>query len=49
MVGARLKALYQAVENEPVPALFIELLGKLEAAEALISGSGKDTASSRRR
>ncbi|WVT73879.1 NepR family anti-sigma factor [Sinorhizobium chiapasense] len=33
-IGARLKALYQALEQEPVPDLFIDLLEKLEKAEA---------------
>lgn len=39
LVGASLKALYSAVEQEPVPALFIELLGRLEQAESRQSGS----------
>lgn len=34
LIGARLKALYQALEQEPVPDLFIDLLEKLEKAEA---------------
>ncbi|MGO4618792.1 NepR family anti-sigma factor [Ensifer sp. 2YAB10] len=34
LIGARLKALYQALEQEPVPDLFIDLLEKLDKAEA---------------
>lgn len=34
LIGARLNALYQALEQEPVPDLFIDLLEKLEKAEA---------------
>ncbi|NRP71596.1 hypothetical protein ILFOPFJJ_02483 [Ensifer psoraleae] len=32
-IASRLKALYQALENEPVPQQFIELLERLDAAE----------------
>ncbi|MDK1384445.1 NepR family anti-sigma factor [Sinorhizobium sp. 8-89] len=32
-IASGLKALYQALENEPVPQQFIELLERLDAAE----------------
>lgn len=38
MIGARLKALYQELEQEPVPDLFIDLLERLDEAEAFASG-----------
>ncbi|MBZ7920518.1 hypothetical protein LAC81_01795 [Ensifer adhaerens] len=34
LIGARLKALYHALEQEPVPDFFIDLLEKLDKAEA---------------
>ncbi|OCP04866.1 MULTISPECIES: NepR family anti-sigma factor [unclassified Ensifer] len=38
-LGARLKALYQALEQEPIPELFIDLLQKLDEAEAAPEGA----------
>lgn len=32
-IASKLKALYQAVENEPVPQHFIDLLRRLDEAE----------------
>lgn len=32
-IASKLKALYQAVENEPVPRHFIDLLRRLDEAE----------------
>ncbi len=32
-IASKLKALYQAVENEPVPQRLIDLLGRLDEAE----------------
>ncbi|WP_425336264.1 NepR family anti-sigma factor [Sinorhizobium garamanticum] len=32
-IASKLKALYQALENEPIPQHFIELLERLDAAE----------------
>ncbi|HXV30962.1 MAG TPA: NepR family anti-sigma factor [Sinorhizobium sp.] len=32
-IASKLKALYQAVENEPVPEHFIDLLRRLDEAE----------------
>ncbi|KSV95955.1 MULTISPECIES: NepR family anti-sigma factor [Sinorhizobium/Ensifer group] len=40
LIGARLKALYQALEQEPVPELFVDLLEKLEKAEAAAAERG---------
>lgn len=34
LIGSKLKALYRAIEQEPVPDLFIDLLQKLDDAEA---------------
>ncbi|WDZ77291.1 NepR family anti-sigma factor [Ensifer adhaerens] len=33
LIGVSLKALYQALEQEPIPDLFIDLLERLEKAE----------------
>ncbi len=35
LIGSKLKALYRALEQEPVPDLFIDLLQKLDEAESL--------------
>ncbi|WP_331373447.1 NepR family anti-sigma factor [Sinorhizobium chiapasense] len=32
-IASKLRALYQALENEPIPLQFIELLERLDAAE----------------
>ncbi len=32
-IASKLKALYQAVENEPVPQQFLDLLHRLDEAE----------------
>ncbi|OOG66588.1 hypothetical protein BLJAPNOD_03974 [Ensifer sp. M14] len=34
LIGSKLKALYRAIEQEPVPDIFIDLLQKLDDAEA---------------
>ncbi|MNL89566.1 hypothetical protein D3C87_2199660 [compost metagenome] len=41
LIGSKLKALYRAIEQEPVPDLFIDLLQKLDDAEALGRAEGK--------
>ncbi|MGH6808121.1 MAG: NepR family anti-sigma factor [Ensifer adhaerens] len=41
LIGSKLKALYRAIEQEPVPDLFIDLLQKLEDAEALSRADDK--------
>nr|WP_180941398.1 NepR family anti-sigma factor [Sinorhizobium mexicanum] len=33
-IASKLRALYQALENEPIPHQFIELLERLDAAES---------------
>ncbi|MQX14914.1 hypothetical protein GHK62_09120 [Sinorhizobium terangae] len=33
-IASKLKALYQALENEPIPRQFIDLLERLDAAES---------------
>lgn len=33
-IASKLKALYQALEHEPIPRQFIELLDRLDAAES---------------
>ncbi|WP_377293921.1 NepR family anti-sigma factor [Rhizobium sp. SG2393] len=33
-IALRLKALYDDVENQPIPDMFLDLLEKLDAAEA---------------
>ncbi|MDK1378082.1 MULTISPECIES: NepR family anti-sigma factor [unclassified Sinorhizobium] len=33
-IASKLKALYQALENEPIPRQFIELLERLDVAES---------------
>ncbi|MEY9831041.1 hypothetical protein ABIA25_002856 [Sinorhizobium fredii] len=38
VIASRLKALYQAIESEPVPQQFIDLLGRLDEAERAQSG-----------
>ncbi|WP_077962287.1 NepR family anti-sigma factor [Ensifer adhaerens] len=40
-IGASLKALYRSLEQEPVPELFLNLLEKLDQAEAAAEGSSK--------
>jgi hypothetical protein len=37
-IASKLKALYQAVENEPVPQQLIDLLRRLDEAERARSG-----------
>ncbi|MCA1441125.1 hypothetical protein I6F07_13070 [Ensifer sp. IC4062] len=32
-IASKLKALYQALENEPIPRQFIDLLERLDASE----------------
>lgn len=44
LVGSKLRALYRAIEEEPVPDFFIDLLQRLDDAEAL--GQAEDKASS---
>lgn len=34
LIGSKLKALYRAIEQEPVPDIFLDLLQKLDDAEA---------------
>lgn len=41
LIGSKLKALYRAIEQEPVPDLFIDLLQKLDDAEALSRADDK--------
>ncbi|NVD37870.1 hypothetical protein HT585_03310 [Ensifer sp. HO-A22] len=41
LIGSKLKALYRAIEQEPVPDLFIDLLQKLDDAEACMQANGK--------
>ncbi|WP_457582355.1 NepR family anti-sigma factor [Ensifer canadensis] len=41
LIGSKLKALYRAIEKEPVPDLFIDLLKKLDDAEALTAPRAK--------
>lgn len=41
LIGSKLKALYRAIEQEPVPDLFIDLLQKLDDAEARTQADGK--------
>ncbi|WP_104664933.1 NepR family anti-sigma factor [Ensifer adhaerens] len=40
-IGASLKALYRSLEQEPVPELFLDLLEKLDQAEAAAEGPSK--------
>ncbi|AWI56074.1 NepR family anti-sigma factor [Sinorhizobium fredii] len=38
VIASRLRALYQAIESEPVPQQFIDLLRRLDEAERAQSG-----------
>ncbi|WP_043618260.1 NepR family anti-sigma factor [Ensifer sp. ZNC0028] len=40
-IGASLKAFYRSLEQEPVPELFLNLLEKLDEAEAASKGPSK--------
>jgi hypothetical protein len=37
-IASRLKALYSAVEQEPIPDMFLDLLEQLDRAERLSKG-----------
>ncbi|HEV7307102.1 NepR family anti-sigma factor [Ensifer sp.] len=47
-IGARLKALYEELEREPLPTIFVDLLEKLDRAE-MAAANGAPSHAKRKR